>query len=74
MIELQYRVERAAFKLDVNLELPLQGITGIFGDSCATRLQTGRDVQFVWKAKYTDTIEIKCITCFDVACVNVQLQ
>lgn len=35
MIELQYKVERAAFALDVKLELPLQGITGIFGASGA---------------------------------------
>jgi molybdate transport system ATP-binding protein len=35
MIELQYRVERTAFELDVNLELPLEGITGVFGVSGA---------------------------------------
>ncbi len=35
MIELRYRVERPAFALDVDLELPLQGITGIFGISGA---------------------------------------
>jgi molybdate transport system ATP-binding protein len=35
MIELQYTVERAAFTLDTTLELPLQGITGIFGKSGA---------------------------------------
>ncbi|MBT8081422.1 MAG: molybdenum ABC transporter ATP-binding protein [Gammaproteobacteria bacterium] len=35
MIELQYRVERTGFTLDANLELPLQGITGIFGVSGA---------------------------------------
>ena len=35
MMELQYTVERAAFTLDARLELPLQGITGIFGVSGA---------------------------------------
>lgn len=35
MIELHYTVERAAFSLDASLELPLQGITGIFGVSGA---------------------------------------
>lgn len=35
MIELQYRVERPAFSLDVDLELPLRGITGVFGESGA---------------------------------------
>lgn len=35
MIELQYRVERSAFTLDVDLELPRQGITGVFGVSGA---------------------------------------
>ena len=35
MIELQYIVQRPAFTLDANLELPLQGITGIFGVSGA---------------------------------------
>ncbi len=35
MIELQYKVQRAAFVLDVNLELPQQGITGVFGVSGA---------------------------------------
>ncbi len=35
MIELQYRIERAAFTLDVDLELPREGITGVFGVSGA---------------------------------------
>ena len=35
MIELQYRVEHSGFTLDASLELPLQGITGIFGASGA---------------------------------------
>ena len=35
MIGLQYRIERAGFALDVNLELPSQGITGVFGVSGA---------------------------------------
>ena len=35
MIGLQYRVERPGFSLDVDLELPLCGITGVFGESGA---------------------------------------
>ena len=35
MIELRYRIERPAFSLDVDLELPLRGITGVFGESGA---------------------------------------
>ena len=35
MIELQYGIERAGFSLEVNLELPSQGITGVFGVSGA---------------------------------------
>jgi molybdate transport system ATP-binding protein len=35
MIELRYRVERREFSLDVDLELPLRGITGVFGESGA---------------------------------------
>jgi molybdate transport system ATP-binding protein len=35
MIELRYKVEHPGFTLDASLELPLQGITGIFGVSGA---------------------------------------
>ena len=35
MIELQYGIERAGFTLNVNLALPSQGITGVFGVSGA---------------------------------------
>ncbi|MDJ0813064.1 MAG: molybdenum ABC transporter ATP-binding protein [Woeseiaceae bacterium] len=35
MIGLRYRVERPGFSLDVDLELPLRGISGVFGESGA---------------------------------------
>ena len=35
MIRLQYKLQRADFLLDVNLDLPMKGITGLFGASGA---------------------------------------
>lgn len=35
MIELHYTIERSGFSLEVDLELPLRGITGVFGESGA---------------------------------------
>lgn len=34
-VDLRYRLERADFSLDVDLKIPLRGITGIFGESGA---------------------------------------
>jgi molybdate transport system ATP-binding protein len=35
MIRVQYRLQRAGFSLDIDVELPMQGITGLFGVSGA---------------------------------------
>jgi len=35
MIQVRYRLQRASFALDVDFEVPMQGITGIFGPSGA---------------------------------------
>ena len=32
-VDLRYVLERADFLLDVDLKIPMRGITGIFGDS-----------------------------------------